>query len=197
MLYTWTTAHPECLAVVCRIEPLMVQVPIKPLRFTNSEVQYAAAPGFKFGCLSRNWSALCQPWSRAGQAAATLQRACFAGAVRARPCHAWPTCLTGLTHRSSFTQEKIWGLGLTVIVIQYFVQVFILAYLCSFAIFFLISLQLKIWGLYPSKPFCCWIIRGAFPESGLHQTGSLKIVYCSIFTSATETVNLGGTRKTN
>lgn len=149
----------------------------------DSGVQYAAAPGFKFRCLGRNRSALCQPRSGVWQPAAALQPACLAGAVGARPC----LLVSGLTCHSGFSQEKIWGLGLPILAIQRFVQVFILAWLCSFAVFFLISLQLKIKSLYPSKPSCCWIIQRAFPENGLHQTGSPKIVCCSIFTSATDT----------
>lgn len=63
--------------------------------------------------------------------------------------------ISGLPRHSGFTQEKTLCWGLATLVIQYFVQIFILAQQCSSAIFFLMLLQLKIKGLYSSKPFCC------------------------------------------
>lgn len=96
---TWTAIHPKCLAALCRIEPLMVQVTIEPPGFTVqlrsatcscSQIQIRV-PGQE---LEHIVSATEGVW----QAAATLQRASFAGAIRGRPCCASPACLSLGSH---------------------------------------------------------------------------------------------------
>lgn len=179
----------KCFAVVCRFQSLVVQVTIKPPGFSAwfrseicscSQIQIKAS-GQEPECIESATEQGLASYSHTPEC--LLCRSCQSYTLLCLAC----LLISGLPRHSGFTQEKILCWGLTTLVIQYFVQLFILAQLCSFAIFFLMLLQLEIKGHYSSKPSCCWMIQGAFPESGLHQPGSLKIIYCSIFTSATNT----------
>lgn len=185
--------------MLCRLKSLMVQVTIKAPRFSAwfrseicscSQIQIKAS-GQKPECIESATEQGLASHSHTSEC--LLCRSCQSYTLLCLAC----LLISGLPCNSAFTQEKILCWGLTTLVIQYFVQLFILAQLCSFAVFFVMLLQLEIKDLYSKKPSCCWMIRGAFPESGLHQPMSLKIIYCSIFTSATDTINFGGTRKTN
>lgn len=83
---------PKCFSVVCRFKSLMVQVTIKAPRFSawfRSEICSCSQIQIKaFGqepeCI--------ESATEQGLASYTLQSACFAGAVRAALCCAWPGC---------------------------------------------------------------------------------------------------------
>lgn len=179
----------KCFAVVCRFKSLVVQVTIKAPRFSTwfgseicscSQIQIKAF-GQEPECIESATEQGLASYSHTPEC--LLCRSCQSCTLLCLAC----LLISGIPRHSGFTQEKILCWGLTTSVIQYFVWLFILAQLCSFAIFFLMLLQLEIKGLYSSKPSCSWVFQGAFPESGLHQIRSLKIIYCSIFTSATNT----------
>lgn len=84
------TAHPNALQWSAGSSPWWCRWPSSPQDLLHdSGLRYAAAPRLILKHLGRNQSALNQPKSRIWQATATLQNACFAGAVPGLPAYFW------------------------------------------------------------------------------------------------------------